>query len=86
VLSGFDPRFDGRGWLVPAYSSQRIAPPYALLDGEGRILTFLSPAPGLNLNRYLRKEIGVFGQRSPGDYLEKPHLTASRVVDLERHR
>lgn len=84
--SDFDPRFDGRGWLVPAYSSQRIAPPYALLDAEGRVVTFISPAPGLNLNRYLRKEIGIFGQRTPGDYLDKPHLTASRVVDLERHR
>jgi hypothetical protein len=68
------------------HSTKRAAPPYALLDGEGRILHFVSPAPGLNLHRYLRKEIGIYGQRSFISSLEKPHVTAHRVVDLNRHR
>jgi len=80
------PRFDGQGWLLPVHSTKQAAPPYALLDEEGRILTFVSPAPGLNLHRYLRKHIGVFGQRSQALFLDKTHLTADRVVDLERHR
>ncbi|MFV1965118.1 MAG: hypothetical protein ACC628_06815 [Pirellulaceae bacterium] len=84
--SNLDPSFDGSGWLLPVHSTKRNAPPYALLDGEGRILQFVSPAPGLNLHRYLRKEIGIFGQQSPYTTLEKPHLTAHRVVDLARHR
>ena len=81
-----DPRFDGTGWLLPVHSSQRTAPPYALLDSEGRILQFVSPAPGLNLHRYLRKEIGIYGERSFATALEKPHVTAHRVVELDRHR
>jgi hypothetical protein len=81
-----DPRFDGHGWLLPVHSTQRMAPPYALLDDDGRVLQFVSPAPGLNLHRYLRKEIGIFGQRSFIPSLDKPHVTAHRVVDLERHR
>lgn len=81
-----DPRFDGTGWLLPVHSTRRSAPPYALLDQEGRILQFISPAPGMNLHRYLRKEIGVYGQRSYISALEKPHITAHRVVDLDRHR
>ncbi|MBC8351842.1 MAG: SH3 domain-containing protein [Planctomycetes bacterium] len=85
-LSGFDPRFDGRGWLLPVHSSRQASPPYALLNQQGQILTFVSPAPGLNLHRYLRKEIGIFGQRSRAEFLNKPHLTADRIVDIERHR
>ncbi|MCA9141546.1 MAG: SH3 domain-containing protein [Planctomycetaceae bacterium] len=82
----FDPRFDGRGWLLPVHSSHQASPPYALLDQQGQILSFVSPAPGLNLHRYLRKEVGIFGQRSRAEFLKKPHLTADRIVDMERHR
>lgn len=81
-----DPRFDGTGWLLPVYSSNRPSPPYALLDKDGNVLQFVSPAPGLNLNRYLRKEIGVFGQKDTTNSHEQPHLTAQRVVELDRHR
>lgn len=84
--SGFDPRFDGRGWLLPVHSSKQASPPYALLDQQGQILSFVSPAPGLNLHRYLRKEIGIFGQRSRAEFLNKPHFTAERIVDIDRHR
>lgn len=86
TLNGFDPRFDGRGWLLPVHSSKQASPPYALLDQDGQILVFVSPAPGLNLHRYLRKEVGIFGQRSRAEFLKKPHLTADRIVDLDRHR
>ena len=83
---GLDPRFDGVGWLLPVHSSKKSSPPYALLDKDGNILQFVSPAPGLNLNRYLRKEIGVFGQKDQPTTLDKPHLTAHRIVELDRHR
>jgi uncharacterized protein YgiM (DUF1202 family) len=81
-----DPRFDGTGWLLPVHSTKRNAPPYALLDEDGNILQFVSPSPGLNLNRYLRKEVGIYGQKQPSDALEKPHLTAHRIVERDRHR
>lgn len=84
--AGVDPRFDGAGWLYPVYSKNQASPPYALLSADGTILQFVSPAPGLNLNRYLRTEVGVFGQHSAGSSLDKPHVTAQRVVSLERHR
>jgi len=71
-LSDFDPRFDGPGWLLPVHSSRQASPPYALLDQQGQILKFISPAPGLNLHRYLRKEVGIFGQRSRAEFLNKP--------------
>jgi len=87
-LSGeaIDPRFDGTGWLLPVHSTRRASPPYALLDHEGRILQFVSPSPGLNLHRYLKKEVGIYGQRAYLPSLDKPHVTAHRVVELDRHR
>lgn len=82
----FDPRFDGRGWLLPVHSSRYSSPPYALLDAEGKILSFITPAPGINLHRYVRQQVGIFGQRSQAMFLDKPHLTAERVVELNRRQ
>lgn len=79
------PRFDGSGWLVPVHSTKRAAPPYAILDDDGKVLEYVTPAPGLNLNRYLKKRVGVYGQKSTIASLNAPHLTAHRIVDLERH-
>jgi SH3-like domain-containing protein len=78
-------RFDGSGWLVPVHSTHRVAPPFALLDAEGEVLSYVAPSPGLNLHRFLRKRVGIYGQRLPHPSLNKPLLTAERVVDLGRH-
>jgi uncharacterized protein YraI len=78
-------RFDGNGWLVPVHSSQRLAPPYALLDAEGEVLFYVAPSPGLNLHRYLRKRVGIYGQRREHPSVNKPWIAAERVVDLGRH-
>lgn len=78
-------RFDGNGWLVPVHSSQRLAPPYALLDAEGEVLFYVAPSPGLNLHRFLRKRVGVYGQRLGHPSVNQPVITAERVVDLGRH-
>jgi hypothetical protein len=77
--------FDGSGWLVPVHATRGTVPPYALLDAQGDVLQYVSPTPGLNLQRYLRKQVGVFGQRGQVRSLNKPHVTAERVVDLTRH-
>ena len=77
--------YDGTGWLVPVHASKGTVPPYALLDAQGDVLHYISPTPGLNLQRYVRKQIGVFGNRGYIPALNKPHVTAQRVVDLDRH-
>ena len=78
-------RFDGSGWLVPVHSTRRVAPPYALLDAEGEVLFYVAPSPGLNLHRSLRKRVGIYGQRTVHESLNKPLIAAERVVDLGRH-
>lgn len=80
-----DVKYDGSGWLVPVHSATGAAPPFALLDAQGEVLGYVSPTPGLNLQRYLRKQVGIFGLRGYVPTLNKPHVTAERVVDLDRH-
>lgn len=87
------PRYDGQGWLMPvvtraaqARKSERYTPPFALTDHAGNVIQFVSPTPGLNLRRFTRQEVGIYGQVSPVDQYTKPHLTAHRVVVLSRHR
>jgi uncharacterized protein YgiM (DUF1202 family) len=78
--------YDGVGWLKPVYSAKRIAPPYALVDVDGKVLQYVTPAPGLNLNRYVKKPVGIFGQRSQLTEFNAAHITASKVVDLTKYQ
>jgi hypothetical protein len=82
-----DPRYDGTGWLKPVVSrrSEKPPDPFALVDGDGKPICFISPSPGLNLNRYLNKQIGVYGRRGYIESLKTSHVTAERVIDLSRH-
>jgi len=81
-----DPRYDAQGWLKPVVSrkSDKPAAPYAVVDQEGQPLCFVTPSPGLNLNRYLNKQVGLYGRRGMLEDLKKPHVTAERVIDLDR--
>jgi hypothetical protein len=82
-----DPRYDAQGWLKPVVSRKgdKPAAPYAVVDSEGQPLTFLSPSPGLNLNRYLNKQVGVYGRRGYMEELKRPHVVAERVIELDSH-
>ena len=82
----FPVRYDGSGWLMPVISRRKNVPQYALTDDYGRILKFVIPAPGLNLRRYLRKQIGISGSEQMNPALFRPQLMAERVVMLDRHR
>ncbi|UUO05415.1 hypothetical protein M4951_18790 [Blastopirellula sp. J2-11] len=87
-----DPRFDGEGWLMPvikrassAKNSARYTPPFALTDADGNVLQFVTPSPGINLRRYQKQKVGLYGQVSATKEFTRPHLTAHRVVVLSRH-
>ena len=75
--------FDRRGYLVQVYSARPDSPPYALTDASGRTLAYVSPAPGLNLHRYLNRQVGLYGQLSYHAGLETPHLIAQRAVQTQ---
>ena len=72
-------RFDGVGRLTPVRSKRTGAPPFALTDGEGRVLMFVTPAPGVNLRGYVGKRVGLVGTRGRLPKLKADHLTAKRA-------
>jgi len=77
-------RFDGTGRLIQVDSSKPGAPRYALTTDNGEILCYVTPAPGVNLQQYLGRWVGVVGKR--GYVLEQraPHLTARHIAPLEQ--
>jgi hypothetical protein len=76
--------FDRQGWLVKVYSARPGAPPYAVTDSAGRTLSYITPVPGINLQRYLNQEIGLYGRLAFDTSLETPHLIAEQAVRLRR--
>ena len=59
---------------------------YVLRDANGRITHHIQATPGLNLHRYLKQRLGIVGQRGYNQNLQLNHVTASRIVELDRLR
>lgn len=57
---------------------------YAVQDSTGKVVALVVPGPGVNLERYLRKEVGVQGATNPNPTLNLPTVIADRVVELNR--
>jgi hypothetical protein len=84
VLPVDDPnRFDGVGKLAPVFAQRPNAPRYALIDESNQVVSFVSPAPGVNLQPYLGKSVGVSGQRGYLPELGKPIVTAQRISSVD---
>jgi hypothetical protein len=79
-----DAAFDAEGWLMPVHSTRRAAPPFALLDDDGRVICYVQPSPGLNLRRYTKRHVGLMGNRQYTSELHANLLTATRVVRREK--
>ncbi len=59
---------------------------FVLQDANGRITYHVTPSPGLNLHRYLKSRVGIIGQRGYHQKLNLNHVTAERVVELNKLR
>jgi hypothetical protein len=81
-----DARYDGVGRLSPVVSQRTGGPQYALLDAKGDVLSFVTPAPGVNLRPYVDKYVGVNGQRGYLPEQRRQHVSVQRVtlLDVER--
>jgi hypothetical protein len=84
--------YAGTGWLMPLVSRSQLprdardgVPPFALTDDDGNVKFLVTPSPGLSVSEYARKRVGVIGPVGQLPGLRSPHLTAQRVVVLERH-
>jgi len=79
--------YDAHGWLnkmVRDGGSREST--FVLQDSSGKITHHVSPIPGLNLHRYLKSRVGIVGQRGYHNQLKLDHVTAHRIVELEKYR
>jgi len=78
-----DDRFDAVGRLTRVQPAKLGGPRYALVDGQGNILAYVSPAPGMNMQYYLGRRIGINGVRGYIADQNAEHLTAKHVTMLD---
>ena len=83
---GFDVQYDAVGYLMPVLGARPGTPPYQLTDKDGHTLQYVSAAPGVNLNRFVKKQVGLYGQRGYVETLKKQHVLAEKVIDLDSHK
>lgn len=75
-------QYDAVGVLRPVVSSRGNAPPYALVDERGEVVTFVTPAPSLNLQPHLGKRIGVSGTRGFLPAYSRRNIQTASVAPL----
>jgi hypothetical protein len=59
------------------------APRYALLDEAGDVRCYITPAPGVNLQNYVGKQVGVTGTRGYVPEQHASHLMARHITSLD---
>ena len=79
-------RFDGVGRLARVVPPKLGAPRFALVDQKGEVRCYVTPAPGLNLNYYVGRPIGVNGNRGYIADKRIQHVTAKHVTPLAATR
>jgi len=54
-----------------------------LVDERGKVVSFITPTPDLNLKPYVGRRVGVHGKRGFMTEYRRAHVTAGRVTPLE---
>ncbi len=73
------PHYDAVGRLKPVVSRRPQAPPYALVNKQGEVVSFVTPEPDVDLQAYVGQYIGVAGTRGFLPEYRQAHVTAGRV-------
>jgi hypothetical protein len=76
-------KWDAVGMLTTVHSPRPNAPAYVLLGRNHEVITFVTPAPGVNLRPWIGRQIGVSGQRGFIQELKSPHVTAMRAAPID---
>lgn len=74
--------YDAVGILRPVVSQRGNAPPYALVDDAGQIVTFITPSPSLNLQHHLGQRVGVSGTRGFLPEFRSRNIQTARVAPV----
>jgi hypothetical protein len=76
------PQFDGAGILSRSALRRKGAPPYALLAPSGKVMAYIVPGPGLNLEPWVGRSVGVTGSRVPHPELKADLITVIRLAPV----
>jgi hypothetical protein len=69
------------GTLRRNTEAKRGDPPYALLDGNGRVATLVTPQPGVNLKQYVGRNVRLSGARRSSP-TQMPTFAANSVEPM----
>jgi len=74
-------RYDAIGKLMPVVAKRPNAPKFALVDANNKVVSFVSPGPGVELQAYVGQQIGVMGSKGYMPELagNPAHITATTV-------
>ena len=78
-----DSRFDATGYLTRVSKPKPGAPQYALVDQNGKVQSYVTPAPGVNLQSYLGRQVGVTGTRGYMPEQRATHVMARHISAVD---
>ncbi|MEM6330480.1 MAG: hypothetical protein AAF790_09540 [Planctomycetota bacterium] len=67
---------------VVSRDNRADAPAYAVIDAKGRVLSFVTPQPGMDLSRLVGKRVSVAGVQGYLPAIQSRHVSATRVAQL----
>ena len=76
------PRFDGAGIIRRVAPRTPGTPEHVLVAPNGRILAYLQAVPGLPLDRYVGRPMGVFGRRSRRADLQNDFIVVRAMMPV----
>ena len=77
------PQMDGAGVVQRLPRPQPGLPEHALLTPEGRVLAYLQPGAGVQLDQYLGQSMGIVGRRSFDPRLRNDLIVVERLTPVQ---
>jgi hypothetical protein len=74
--------FDATGWLVPVYAAGPKHPTHALTSDSGQIIAYVTALPGMSLESFVNKAVGVHGLRGYLSEFQAAHIEAQNITCL----
>ncbi len=83
LRGGNNEQFDAVGRLARVLPPKLGVPRYALVDEQGGVRAYVTPSPGVNMQSYLGRQVGINGVRGHIAEQNAEHLTAKHVTALD---
>lgn len=84
AITPIESGYDAIGVLRPVVSKRPNAPQFALVDERGKIVSFITARPDLNLTPMIGQRVGVQGTKGFMPEYQHQHVSAERVAQLDR--